>query len=174
MNVWGLNDIKEDIKLNKDDLSSFYLDYLKCLVDLEFSVLREYINERERGILQRSNIYWKVSLYNLLHRTLYLIKKNAKVEVYQTERGFSVLSCDTEKMHKVFEFYHVYDEKFKLNYCHLSLFQLVPDRIKRLRVVKKMIDENLNCSFKILKCRNLEGKKYDKNDINNEYSLYKP
>ena len=37
-----------------------------------------------------------------------------------------------------------------------------------------IIDENLNCSFKILKCRNLEGKKYDKNDINNEYSLYKP
>jgi hypothetical protein len=38
-----------------------------------------------------------------------------------------------------------------------------------------IIDENLNCSFKILKCKNVGGKKFNKNDLNyNEFKFYKP
>jgi len=116
----------EQIKINKEDLSFYLQDYLKCLLDLEFSVTKPYINERERLALEFRDIYIEVMAFNLYYRTKAIFEtNNYPVGIYGNSQSFSVYTDLTRKMTKVFEFYHGTNHSYHLNYNHLSIYEYI-------------------------------------------------
>lgn len=52
------------------------VEYLNSLIELEFSVVRNYISKEDRKALSELEIYKKIALYNIFHRALSLFKSN--------------------------------------------------------------------------------------------------
>jgi len=57
-------------------LSCDIFDYLKSLIELEFSVIRNYIYEEDREVLSELSIYRKVAIYNIYYRIVELFKRD--------------------------------------------------------------------------------------------------
>ena len=72
---------KEELKLlllesYKGILSKEMLEYLDSLIELEFSVIKDYIALDNREILTELSIFRYASIYNIYNRTIKLIKEN--------------------------------------------------------------------------------------------------
>ena len=72
---------KEELKLllfesYKGILSKEMIEYLDSLIELEFSVIKDYIALDNREILTELSIYRYASIYNIYNRTIKLIKEN--------------------------------------------------------------------------------------------------
>ena len=73
-----INTKEELVKLLKsyeDILSIQMVDYLKSLIDLEFSVVRDNISDKDRVVLSELHIYRRVSMYNSCHMKIYIFNK---------------------------------------------------------------------------------------------------
>ena len=57
-------------------LSKPMINYLNLLIELEFSVFKDYISFGERNILSCLEIYQKVAIYNIYNRALKLIENS--------------------------------------------------------------------------------------------------
>lgn len=129
-----LNEICE----NKDEISSYLRDYLKCLLDLEFNPIREYINSKDRSILELTNIYNDVFLYNLFYRMKWLLDTNGlPLAVYNSKNGFDVYDYEMKKNVKLFEFFHMNNPMYKIFFVHLNLNQYV-QTISKQEVLDKL------------------------------------
>lgn len=72
---------KEELKLllfesYKGILSKEMIEYLDSLIELEFSVIKDYIALDNREILTELSIFRYASIYNIYNRTIKLIKEN--------------------------------------------------------------------------------------------------
>lgn len=52
------------------------IDYLNSLIELEFSVVKEYLREDDRKILMELEIYRRIAIYNIYNRALKLFNEN--------------------------------------------------------------------------------------------------
>ncbi len=72
-NDWNRVKTKEELlellKEYKGILTKPILSYLNSLIELEFSVIREYISDSDRKVLAELEIYKKVAIYNIYNRT---------------------------------------------------------------------------------------------------------
>lgn len=57
-------------------LTDYMIKYLNSLIELEFSVMRDYISEDVRKALSELEIYKRVAIYNIYYRALNIFKKN--------------------------------------------------------------------------------------------------
>ena len=60
----------------KGILNDLMINYLNSLINLEFSVIREYINDDDRLILSELEVYKKIAVYNIYNRALNIFKQN--------------------------------------------------------------------------------------------------
>ncbi len=71
---------KEELKLllesYKELLSKEIIEYLNSLIEIEFSVIKDYISLNNREILTELSIYRYASIYNIYNRSIKLIKEN--------------------------------------------------------------------------------------------------
>jgi len=77
--ITGVYDKKEliDILNNyKGIFNATTIDYLNSLIELEFSVAKNYINENDRNALSELEIYRKIAIYNIYNRAINLIDTN--------------------------------------------------------------------------------------------------
>ena len=56
-------------------LKNEMIDYLKSLINLEFSIMRNYINSSERQALSELEIYKNIAIYNIYNRAMNLFNK---------------------------------------------------------------------------------------------------
>lgn len=69
------------------------LNYLKSLIELEFSVIREYISDSDRKALAELEIYQKIAIYNLYNRIQNLFnQQNGEFIITGNNDGFERLS----------------------------------------------------------------------------------
>lgn len=68
-------EISELLEKYKLVINSYMVDYLKCLIDLEVPVTKEYITEVERRALSELDVYRKASIYNIYNLSKNLLKK---------------------------------------------------------------------------------------------------
>lgn len=77
---WEKESTKQELidSLNKEKLvlSGRITDYLKSLLELEFSVLKKEITDEERNILAEYTIYKRIAAYNIYNRALNILKKS--------------------------------------------------------------------------------------------------
>ena len=61
-------DLLKLLKAYRGILNKNMIDYLTSLINLEFSVVRDYISETDRKALADLEVYKKIAIYNIFKR----------------------------------------------------------------------------------------------------------
>lgn len=61
------------LETHKNTLSKEIYDYLNSLIELEFSVVEEYLSKRDIDKISDTSLYYNVALYNIYHRIMNII-----------------------------------------------------------------------------------------------------
>lgn len=73
-------ELLEELKKYEGILNSPMINYLNSLIELEFSVVRDYITENDREILSELDLYKEVAIYNIYNKALKLFEgRNVKI-----------------------------------------------------------------------------------------------
>ncbi len=102
-------ELTELLKGYRGILTNPMMEYLNSLIELEFSVIREYIGEDDRKSLSELEIYKRIAIYNIYNRALNLFnEKEIKYNFFGNEDGFEGLAISVplndNKNVKVFNF----------------------------------------------------------------------
>lgn len=127
----------EFLKKYKGILNSNIIKYLNSLIELEFSIIKDYIDEEERIALSKLELYKKIAIYNIYNRALSIFNtSDYSFNIFGNDEGNKGLSVsinigDTENSIRLFEYSCVEpkvivpsDYKSK-NIGNISLFRTV-------------------------------------------------
>ena len=132
-NNWNRVNTREELlellKEYRGILSNPMQDYLNSLIELEFSVIRDYIKDEDREVLAELEVYKKVAIYNIYNRALNLFKmQDMQLSISGNENGFESLDVSTQLNDKNVRLFHFnYSEKRSLN-------DKIPDEYKTMRI----------------------------------------
>lgn len=62
------------LETHKNTLSKEIYDYLNSLIELEFSVVEEYLSKSNIDKISDTSLYYNVALYNIYHRIMNIIR----------------------------------------------------------------------------------------------------
>lgn len=62
------------LETHKNTLSKEIYDYLNSLIELEFSVVEEYLSKSDIDKISDTSLYYNVALYNIYHRIMNIIR----------------------------------------------------------------------------------------------------
>ena len=62
------------LETHKNTLSKEIYDYLNSLIELEFSVVEEYLSKSDMEKISDTSLYYNVALYNIYHRIMNIIR----------------------------------------------------------------------------------------------------
>lgn len=65
--------LKYLLETHKNTLSKEIYDYLNSLIELEFSVVEEYLSKSDIDKISDTSLYYNVALYNIYHRIMNII-----------------------------------------------------------------------------------------------------
>lgn len=148
----------ELLKKYKRILSDPILEYLDSLIELEFSVIREYISDDERKSLSELDIYRRIAIYNIYNRALKLFKDNKirhRVSSMGSEFGELTISVPLgdKRSIKVFDFdykdfssdgsitFKIPSEYRTMRIGDVSLFQTLENKELRDAEIKRMMSK---------------------------------
>lgn len=66
--------LKYLLETHKNTLSKEIYDYLNSLIELEFSVVEEYLSKSDIDKISDTSLYYNVALYNIYHRIMNIIR----------------------------------------------------------------------------------------------------
>ena len=157
----------ERLNLYKGILSDHVVEYLNSIIELDFSVLKEYLSIEEINALSELDIYKRATIYNIYNRALKTVQKNSeKLKIYGNEYGVSGLNIFMPlkaKNARVFSYNYGENPKIRekvpegyttKNLGNISLYQVLENdslrQIELERIMKKLenlYDESKNLSF---------------------------
>lgn len=80
---------KEDLlnllKVYQYELTNVQMDYLTSVINLEFSVIRDYISDSDRVALSEYEIYDIAALYNVYNRILNILANHDEVNIFNKD-----------------------------------------------------------------------------------------
>ena len=132
-NNWNRVRTKEELlellKEYRGILSNPMQEYLNSLIELEFSVIRDYIKDTDREVLAELEVYKKVAIYNIYNRALNLFKmQDMQLSISGNENGFESLNIYTKLNDKNVEL-------FRFDYSEgRSLNNIIPDSYKTMKI----------------------------------------
>ena len=161
------DELLERLNLYKGILSDHVVEYLNSIIELDFSVLKEYLSIEEINALSELDIYKRAAIYNIYNRALKTVQKNSeKLRIYGNEYGVSGLNIFMPlKAKNARVFSYNYGESPKIrekvpegyttkNLGNISLYQVLENdslrQIELERIMKKLenlYDESKNLSF---------------------------
>ncbi len=116
----------------KGILTETMLDYLKSLINLDFSVIREYISDSDRKVLAELEIYKKVAIYNIYKRAQDLFnKQDGEFIIYGNNRGNEGLSVSTKLSDRNVK---LFDFDYKETHSYIGDRPKVPCGFKTLNI----------------------------------------
>lgn len=120
------------------------VNYLKALIDLEFSVVRDYISCDAKEALSHLEVYKRVAIYNIYNRALNLFKNNKqKLDIIGNNEGFEyleVIAHLTESSVRLFDFYYSKDDN-SMNIGNISLFQIIENKDLREEELNRVMSK---------------------------------
>ena len=69
-------ELKERVNSTKKVILPQLREYLNALIELDFSVIKDYISEEEREVLSDLKVYKEIAIYNIFARAEKLLKEN--------------------------------------------------------------------------------------------------
>ena len=144
-------------------LSDYMIKYLKSLIELEFSVMKDNISKDVRKSLSELEVYKRIAIYNIYYRALNIFKENVtELKISGNDDGIMGLTVYAplgERSAKLFEFdYQEYSQKPNgyetMNIGNISLFQTIENEEQReaelmrvMSILHRLYDEkNPYCS----------------------------
>ena len=130
---WNKVNTKEELiellKRYKGILTASMLNYLNSLIELEFSVIREYIGDDDRKALSELELYKRIAIYNIYNRALNLFnQQNGEFIISGNNDGLESLSVSTKLDDRIVIL-------FNFDYCeHLSWNNQVPSGYKSMQI----------------------------------------
>ena len=98
----------ELLKGYKGILTDSMINYLNSLIDLEFSVIRDYISDNDRVALSELEVYKRIAMYNIYNRSLNIFKQNeSELEISGNNdgiEGLEVYASLGKRSCKLFDF----------------------------------------------------------------------
>ena len=98
----------ELLKGYKGILADSMINYLNSLIDLEFSVIRDYISDNDRVALSELEVYKRIAMYNIYNRSLNIFKQNeSELEISGNNdgiEGLEVYASLGKRSCKLFDF----------------------------------------------------------------------
>ena len=156
-NIDKVNTKEELLQLLKDYkiiLNSQVIDYLESLINLDFSVIKENIDDKSKKALSELEIYKRIAIYNIYNRAINLFtQSNMPLIITGNEEGFESLSISVpieDRNIKIFDF--KYGEQKSLNYKipeeyktmkigSINLYQKIENKELRIQELKRIIDK---------------------------------
>ena len=156
-NIDKVNTKEELLQLLKDYkiiLNSQVIDYLESLINLDFSVIRENIDDKSKKALSELEIYKRIAIYNIYNRAINIFtQSNIPLIITGNEEGFESLSISVpieDRNIKIFDF--KYGEQKSLNYKipeeyktmkigSINLYQKIENKELRIQELKRIIDK---------------------------------
>lgn len=107
-NIKTKEELIDELKKYKSVLSDSMYIYFKQLIDLDFSIVKNYISKDDRKILSNLNIYEDVMIYNIYNKVLNVFKDSKydlKIRGYESGNdGLSVYANIDDKDKIIFDF----------------------------------------------------------------------
>lgn len=119
-------DLKRLLKHYDGALNSEMTEYLESLIELEFSVVRDYISDKDRDALSELEIYRRALVYNIYNRALNIFKKSERdLLVDDNSDGIEGLKASARVGNNTIKLFNFdYDDKYNGN---ISIFQSLAD-----------------------------------------------
>ena len=106
------------------------ISYLKSLIDLDFSVINNYIYESGRSALSELEIYKKATIYNIYNRALNLFKQNdSELTISGNDEGIEGLKVYSKIGDRNLI---LFDYDYKDSIGNLSLFKTIESKVHPL------------------------------------------
>lgn len=133
-------ELEENLKRYKGILDPSVFEYFEFLLDLDFSVVRNYITDEERSSLSELVIYKKIARFNIYNRAMSFFKENAKkYHLYCNDdnvSGLSFYASNNKAFIPVFNFNYldnsnyisptnIFDGFVPMSVGNISLFQTI-------------------------------------------------
>lgn len=126
-------------------LTDYMIKYLNSLIELEFSVVRDYIPEDARKALSELEVYKGIAIYNIYHRALNLFNKSGlELKISGNDNGnegLKVYAPLRERSIKLFDFDYKegpigFQSEIPIDYKtmhigNISLFQTIENEEQR-------------------------------------------
>lgn len=120
----------ELLKGYKGILADSMINYLNSLIDLEFSVIRDYISDNDRVALSELEVYKRIAMYNIYNRSLNIFKQNeSELEISGNNdgiEGLEVYASLGKRSCKLFDFDYQEDP--------MSLSSKIPSDYKTMKI----------------------------------------
>lgn len=129
----------ELLKKYKGILTDPTISYLKSLIDLDFSVINNYIDESGRSALSELEIYKKATIYNIYNRALNLFKQNdSELTISGNDEGIEGLKVYSKIGDRNLI---LFDYDYKDSIVNLSLFKTIESKEQRDEELKRVMVE---------------------------------
>lgn len=127
----------------KGVLSGEMIDYLNSLINLEFSVVRNNIDEKDRELLSELYIYERVAMYNIYHRALEIFNNsNRKIKIYDNKdrfEGVGVVSGTKGYSRDIFEYNYDRDRAYYIPECgEIIISQYTFDKEQKQQEIEEL------------------------------------
>lgn len=132
-------ELQELLKKHKGILNISTIDYLESLIELEFSVIRNYISENDRAVLSQLELYKKVATYNIYKKALNIFEKYEELKISDNDEEIDSLIVYAplgKKKTKLFGFNYEGDLENQIG--TISLFQTIQDKEKRKAEINRI------------------------------------
>ena len=156
-NIDKVNTKEELLQLLKDYkviLNNQVIDYLESLINLDFSVIRENIDDKSKEALSELEIYKRIAIYNIYNRAINIFtQSNMPLIITGNDEGFESLSISVpieDRNIKIFDFkygeqkslnYKIPDEYKTMKIGSINLYQKIENKELRIQELKRIIDK---------------------------------
>lgn len=97
-------ELKHELNNCSKLLSSSLVDYLDSLIELEISVLRDYITDEDKEFLRQLSLYKNIEIYNIYNRALQILKTFSDIDIYEYNTGIKATIRKNEAIIPVYTF----------------------------------------------------------------------
>ena len=156
-NIDKVNTKEELLQLLKDYkviLNNQVIDYLESLINLDFSVIRENIDDKSKEALSELEIYKRIAIYNIYNRAINIFtQSNMPLIITGNDEGFESLSISVpieDRNIKIFDFkygeqkslnYKIPDEYKTMKIGSINLYQKIENKELRIQELKRIVDK---------------------------------
>lgn len=156
-NIDKVNTKEELLQLLKDYkviLNNQVIDYLESLINLDFSVIRENIDDKSKEALSELEIYKRIAIYNIYNRAINIFtQSNMPLIITGNDEGFESLSISVpieDRNIKIFDFkygeqkslnYKIPDEYKTMKIGSINLYQKIENKELRIQELKRIINK---------------------------------
>ena len=156
-NIDKVNTKEELLQLLKDYkviLNNQVIDYLESLINLDFSVIRENIDDKSKEALSKLEIYKRIAIYNIYNKAINLFtQSNMPLIITGNNEGFESLSISVpieDRNIKIFDFkyseqkslnYKIPDEYKTMKIGSINLYQKIENKELRIQELKRIVDK---------------------------------